>query len=405
MKASGSSRSVRRGALAPTCILALLAAAGCTTTQSEDPRLALLLTELGSADAGPAAPIVPVAAAPLPAADRAFPAPTNAAKPFDPIAPISTPPAAGKPVDLTPATSAAAIALASTTPGSAFTTASSETPDLTTRAGAQPAPHLVSRTNDRSSRILASPQLAGAEGSPAAAGQGRGAAFSGLFASRPTAATPTQAQSRIATLAAAYRAEPGDKSASMTYAAALRTVGRNDEAAAVLQQAAIRSPTDKEILAAYGKALVVVGQLDEAERVLQRSHTRDAPNWQVLSALGTIAAQKGDPQTARRFYQHALQINPNDPGVMTNLALSYAIAGQMLQAEELLSQAAANPRADPRVRQNYAVVLAIQGKYEDAYTVMLADMSADQAARNIDDMKRGSVRPRLSDRAGQPRSG
>src|SRR5262245_31083188 len=51
-----------------------------------------------------------------------------------------------------------------------------------------------------------------------------------------------------------YTANPKDKAAELNYAAALRRLDRLDQAAAVLQKAAIYHPEDREVLAAFGKA-------------------------------------------------------------------------------------------------------------------------------------------------------
>src|SRR5262245_47504615 len=58
-----------------------------------------------------------------------------------------------------------------------------------------------------------------------------------------------------------FEADPGDKTAALNYARALRAREQRAQAVAVLQQAAIRSPNDLDILGAYGRALGEAGRL------------------------------------------------------------------------------------------------------------------------------------------------
>ena len=52
-----------------------------------------------------------------------------------------------------------------------------------------------------------------------------------------------------------YERNPGEKTASIEYARALRALSRYSEAVAVIQTAAIKAPSDLDVLGEYGKAL------------------------------------------------------------------------------------------------------------------------------------------------------
>jgi len=190
-----------------------------------------------------------------------------------------------------------------------------------------------------------------------------------------------------------YDAKPGDKTASINYARALRMIGQRQQAVAVLQVAALKSPKDTDILAAYGKALIEVGQLQQAQDVLTKAHTPERPDWRILSAQGAIADQMGNHEEAQSLYQAALRLQPDDPGVMANLGLSYALAKRLPEAETTLRQAAANPRADSRVRQNLALVLGLQGKFGEAEGIARQDMAPIDAAQSVMAMKQMVAQP------------
>lgn len=190
-----------------------------------------------------------------------------------------------------------------------------------------------------------------------------------------------------------YDAKPGDKTASLNYARALRALDQRQQAVAVLQSAALKSPKDTDILAAYGKTLAENGDLKQAQEVLSRSHTPERPDWRILSAQGAVADQMGDHMQAQSLYAAALKIQPNDPGVLSNLGLSYALSKQLPQAEQTLRLAAEQPSADARVRQNLALVLGLQGKFGEAETVARRDMNAVEAAQSVASMRQMVSQP------------
>jgi Flp pilus assembly protein TadD len=180
-----------------------------------------------------------------------------------------------------------------------------------------------------------------------------------------------------------FEADPGDKTAALNYARALRAREQRAQAAAVLQQAAIRSPNDLDILGAYGRALSEAGRLKEAAEVLSRAHTPERPDWRILSVQGTVADQLGDHAQAQLYYRTALKIVPDEPSVQSNLGLSYALASKLGDAERTLRGAAEHPRADKRVRENLALVLGLQGKFDEAEGVYRRDLSPAEASANV----------------------
>ena len=180
-----------------------------------------------------------------------------------------------------------------------------------------------------------------------------------------------------------YDRSPGEKTASIEYARALRALTRYNEAVAVIQTAAIKAPKDFDVLGEYGKALADAGQLPQAKDVLSRAYTPDDPRWDVMSVQGVVADRLGDHAAAMQFYHEALKIAPGEPSVLTNMGLSLALAKKLPEAEEALNQAVASPKADARMRGDLALVLALEGKFSDAETVGQTDLSADAARADV----------------------
>ena len=180
-----------------------------------------------------------------------------------------------------------------------------------------------------------------------------------------------------------YRATPGDPTAAINYAQALRALGQRAQAASVLEQASIQHPGNTELLGAYGRALADVGNYQQALDVLSRAHTPDRPDWRILSVQGAVLDQMGRHDDAQRYYATALKIVPDDPSVLSNLGLSYALSKDLVRAESTLRRAATRPRADPRVRQNLALVVGLQGRFAEAETIARADLPPEVAAANV----------------------
>ncbi len=200
--------------------------------------------------------------------------------------------------------------------------------------------------------------------------------------SQPASSSPEGLRQFSEKLRQRYEQHPDDKATAMAYAKSLRARDLNEQAAAVLQNLAIKNSRDREVLA-YGKTLADAGQLQRAQSVLEQADSPDNPNWSVVSARGSISDQLGDHAAAQAYYYTALKFSPGEPSVLSNLGLSYALSRDLPRAENVLREAAASPKADMRERQNLALVLALEGKFAEAEQVSARDLPPQQARENI----------------------
>ncbi|MFK5979603.1 MAG: tetratricopeptide repeat protein [Rhizobiaceae bacterium] len=180
-----------------------------------------------------------------------------------------------------------------------------------------------------------------------------------------------------------YTKRPKDKQTGLNYASALRMVGRDDQALAVMQQVVIFHPEDNQVLSAYGKALASSGNLPKALSVIERAQRPDHPDWKLFSAQGAILDQLGRPKQARLMYRKALDIIPGEPSVLSNLGMSYLLAGDSRSAETYLKKAISKPGADSRVRQNLALVVGLQGRFKEAEVIARGELPEADARQNI----------------------
>lgn len=207
------------------------------------------------------------------------------------------------------------------------------------------------------------------------------------------ASNPAELRRQSDELGRRFQANPGDAAVGLAYGRTLRALGQIAQAAAVLQQVALRHPRNQAVLSAYGKVLADAGRLKEAASVLANAHQPESPDWRVLSAQGAVADQMGNFGAAQRYYTAALKIVPGEPSVLSNQGLSYALAKRLPEAERTLRQAASHPRADARVRQNLALVLALQGRFADAEGELKRDLPATQVADNMTALRKMVSQP------------
>ena len=186
----------------------------------------------------------------------------------------------------------------------------------------------------------------------------------------------------------AYAKNPRNPEAALNYARNLKALGDKQQALAVLHQAASLNAGHRGLLSEYARLALELDQVERAQKLLEEADDPASPDWRVISARGTVLAKQGKYREAIALYRRALALAPNQVSVLNNLALALAMDGNAEQAETLLKQAVAQGGHEARVGQNLALVLSLQGKYEEAKLVGARQLSAEQAAANVDYVKR-----------------
>ncbi len=186
----------------------------------------------------------------------------------------------------------------------------------------------------------------------------------------------------------AYAKSPGDAQTALNYARNLKAMGEKSKALAVLQQASATHVTDRAIMGEYGRLALDLDQVTVAEKALERADDKSNPDWKVISARGTAMAKQGKYHDSIPMFERALTLAPDQASVLNNLALAHAMDGNPDKAEELLKRAAAKGEHAERVHQNLAIVLGLQGKYDEAKLASARGLPADQAAGNVDYMRK-----------------
>jgi Flp pilus assembly protein TadD len=181
-----------------------------------------------------------------------------------------------------------------------------------------------------------------------------------------------------------YATNPRDLKAAIAYAKNLKAAGEKEKALGVMQAASTHHGSKRELTSEYGRIALDNGQTSLAQKLLEHADDPAKPDWKVISALGTAHAKQGNYKLAIPHYERALALSPEQPSIISNLAMAHAANGEAPKAELMLRKVANAPGSDAKVRQNLALVLSLQGKYEEAKSVVAADVEPAAAAANVD---------------------
>ncbi|MGZ9113013.1 MAG: tetratricopeptide repeat protein [Brevundimonas sp.] len=235
--------------------------------------------------------------------------------------------------------------------------------------------------------------LSGAAGTAAAAspaGQARGPAQAAAAAPRQPASAEVRAAydrsdalSRSVFWADQAGIDPRDPVAGVRAAAALRDLGRYDQAAETAQGVLVIQPGNVDAMLEVGRAHIARGQAFYGVAALEQARNARPGDWQAWSLLGTAYEQVRRPDDARAAWAQALAISPDNPAVLTNMAISAMTHGDSETAEPLLRRAAAQPGASLKVRLNLAMVLGLTGKMGEAEQILRRDLPPEAADANL----------------------
>jgi len=199
--------------------------------------------------------------------------------------------------------------------------------------------------------------------------------------------------------------DPRDVQAGVRFAAALRALGRNDEAASTAEQVLIVDPGNRDALLESARAHLAAGQGFYAIDPLNKLHAAEPKDWRYVSLMGVAYEQVSRTSDAEAAWRQALQLSPDNPAILSNLAMHYAARGQSSEAEQLLRQAAAQPNASVQVRQNLALILGLEGKLAEAEQLERQDLPPELAEANMAYLRAAASGPHALADAGKTTAG
>jgi len=180
-----------------------------------------------------------------------------------------------------------------------------------------------------------------------------------------------------------YEHDPSDTRMGLYLSQALRTLGRNAEAADIAHRVLLIAPENYDVLLAAARAHIADNNAFYAVDALQQALRLRPDDWQAHSLLGVAYEQIKRTDDAQSQWAIALKLSPNNPTVLTNMAVSKVATGDFATAEPLLRTAAAQKDANLQVRQNLALVLGLEGKLQEAEVLLRRDLPPEQADANL----------------------
>ena len=188
---------------------------------------------------------------------------------------------------------------------------------------------------------------------------------------------------RAAFWSSQFAIDPKDIEAGLRLSAALRAIGRSEEAGNTVQQLLVIYPNNVEVLLESARVAVQSGQGFFAVAPAQKAAALAPKDWRAPSLMAVGLAQIGRTAEALQQHQKALALAPDNPNALSNAAMFYAAQGDKAQAETLLRKAVKSPDASVKVRQNLAMILGLQGKFDEAELLQRQDVPPQMAEANM----------------------
>ncbi len=180
-----------------------------------------------------------------------------------------------------------------------------------------------------------------------------------------------------------FDVDPNDAAAGVNASAAMRALGRNEEAADVAGRVLVLQPKNVEALMEVSRANLAANRGFYAIAPLRQVAALQPADWKPWSLLGVAYEQSERHEEALAAHTRALTLAPNSPAALSNMALFRATHGAPGEAEVLLRKAVAQPGASAKERQNLALVLGMEGKMGEAEQLIREDLPPEQANANI----------------------
>lgn len=162
-------------------------------------------------------------------------------------------------------------------------------------------------------------------------------------------------------------------------AAALRSAGRNGEAAATLRRAVEMDPRSSESLHEFGITLEEGGDRDGAIACYERAVALKPRLADAHARLGTLLNLAGRKEQAVAHLRRAASAAPGTTLGRLCRARAFLLEDNLAEAETALRHAAALDPGDAQVSRMLGSVLSIQGRFADAAGHFQRAIQADPA--------------------------
>ncbi|WP_437731590.1 tetratricopeptide repeat protein [Sorangium sp. So ce1335] len=196
----------------------------------------------------------------------------------------------------------------------------------------------------------------------------------------------------IAGLEAHLAAAPDDAGAWLALGAAHAAEGRWAAAAPALARAVERGGGEVEARLAYARALVRLGRLDDAAAELRQAAAMEPPDARVLRELGIVLYDQRRHDEAARWLARACDAAPEDGRAAFALGLAHEARRDIAAAIAAYREAVRRAPGFTDARLTLADALASIGEHEQALgeleALLARERSHEKAAHNREVLRR-----------------
>ena len=192
---------------------------------------------------------------------------------------------------------------------------------------------------------------------------------------------PERAEDRLVLQEAAMRGRlrkyPGDFVALANLGAVLQTMGRFDEAVAVLREAVAARPADAAARNGLGAALQAAGRHQEAMAEFQRVIAGSPDYLDAAYNLAQVLLALGRADAALPHLERVAAARPRDAAALSTLGAAFAMSGRSAEATETLRRSLRLRPDDFATHFNLGLLLARQGERQLAIEHLRAAVRLD----------------------------
>ncbi len=168
----------------------------------------------------------------------------------------------------------------------------------------------------------------------------------------------------------ALAANPGYATNLQWYAEVLGSVGRYDEALAMIRRAHEADPFSLIINATYGLILSRSGRAAEAHEQFQKAFELERNFPRGHFHFGRALAHEGKYEEAIKEFEQALQPAPESPGSLSMLAYCYARTGRIEEARKILGKLIEQAKTEHASWRDVAGIYAGLGEKDHAFAAL-----------------------------------
>lgn len=154
----------------------------------------------------------------------------------------------------------------------------------------------------------------------------------------------------------------------------------------ILEAAYMLNSRNSEVLKEYAQHLLISGENAKAQKIAAAGVAQSPQDVRLLNTLGVALDRAGEHREAQRQYDQAMILavaTLDHASTVNNLALSYIASKDYQKAIALLQEQRESTGGSPALRQLLALAYGANGNRDKAYELSLIDLTMDETTENL----------------------